>query len=362
MSWPLWDIVDCGSTLVKLRARSSLFVKAMFTPPHSPLVTETQWRLPRYSPVMSKIYEAEENPFDRLRRASVASEGASSNNATSPSSIWSNTSRPDTSPSSTTSIPYLKMTSVAPMRRPLLTAYTFPNSHYKSFSAFQRPQQLEEVVHESIQPLEYWPLNEQARTFRLHDGFIYTACTRNLPQYQLQRAFDRSNGTQKLNIRRIQPHETRSYSVPALHTAPDRRIQYNDAGTLYSMTSFDMRGQNPDALEGSCQVTSGSSLWGGQWTRIWHVTKCKAQHRDCGYRGTCEPEKHLLFLVKKGVWEDNEGKVVAREERGASGKSTDEKVLEMVDVEAQDRDRRDLAVACWVMRLWIAEELRWEAS
>jgi hypothetical protein len=56
--------------------------------------------------------------------------------------------------------------------------------------------------------------------------------------------------------------------------------------------------------------------------------------------------------VKKGVWEDAGGVVVAREERGG-------RELEKVDVARKDED---LMVACWVMRLWMAEELRWEGN
>jgi hypothetical protein len=142
------------------------------------------------------------------------------------------------------------------------------------------------------------------------------------------------------------------------------------------MDFFDMRGRKPGTLPGSIQMTSGKSLWGGQWTRFWHVTKCKAKHDVCDYRGVCEPEKHLLYCVKKGVWEDAEGVVVAREEterqeawaanrafvRKASGPDGNGRVLEMTDEAEKDGKKRDLVVACWVMTLWMAEELRWEGN
>jgi hypothetical protein len=88
-------------------------------------------------------------------------------------------------------------------------------------------------------------------------------------------------------------------------------------------------------------------------------TKCMAKHRDCGYRGTCEPAKHLLFAVKKGGWEAAEGGVVAREEEEGSSTSENGKVFEVVDGGLKDED---LVVACWVMRLCMAEELWWDGN
>jgi hypothetical protein len=66
-----------------------------------------------------------------------------------------------------------------------------------------------------------------------------------------------------------------------------------------------------------------------------------------------------LFVVKNEVWEDTIGteeKVDRREER----ETNDEKVLVMVDEIAKDTNRSDLVVACWLMKLCIAEEFRWE--
>ena len=123
-------------------------------------------------------------------------------------------------------------------------------------------------------------------------------------------------------------------------------------------------------------MTSGKSLWGGEWARFWHVTKCKAKHHICDYRGVCEPEKHVLYCVKKGVWEDAEGVVVAREETEGLGawyangllvetrRLSNEAghVLEMTEETERDGKKRNLVMACWVMKLWIAEELRWEGN
>jgi hypothetical protein len=142
------------------------------------------------------------------------------------------------------------------------------------------------------------------------------------------------------------------------------------------MDLFEMRGRKAGTLPGSIQMTSGKSLWGGEWTRFWHVTKCKAKHHICDYRGVCEPEKHVLYCVKKGVWEDAEGVVVAHEETEGLGawcangllvetrRPSNEAghVLEMTEETESDGKKRDLVMACWVMKLWIAEELRWEGN
>jgi hypothetical protein len=52
----------------------------------------------------------------------------------------------------------------------------------------------------------------------------------------------------------------------------------------------------------------------------------------------------LLYTIKKGIWEDADGTVVARE-----GK---DKVLELGERWASLRKRRDLLVGCWVLKDW----------
>ena len=94
------------------------------------------------------------------------------------------------------------------------------------------------------------------------------------------------------------------------------------------------------------------------------------------HRVSCELEKRLLFAVEKGVWEDAEGTVVAREEKGSvsswgadrllarrgSGPKGEGKVLEVTNAAAKDVEKRDLVVACWVMQMWMAEGVRWEGD
>jgi hypothetical protein len=136
-------------------------------PPHSP---ESERYLPRYSEVLSKIYEVEENPFDALRRGSATSEESSPTIATSASSLWS---RPSTSASSSSS-PQPQKT-ITTTRPPLFTSHTCP------ISLGTYPE-LEDAAYESILYLE------AARTYRLQGSFIYTSQTCSLPRYQLQRS------------------------------------------------------------------------------------------------------------------------------------------------------------------------------
>jgi hypothetical protein len=315
----------------------------------------------------SKMYAKETNPFDVLTGAITTGEETLSDEALSPSSMWSDSTRPSSSPSTTSKTQLLDAN--IPTRRPLAKANTFPIHRRESRSKVQTQRELKRMI------LDLLPMEDHAKTFRLEGSFMYATMTRNLPRYQLRRDFDRDGSTSKLHMRAVLPRETRSHSVSAAHMAGEQHIHYNDDETLYSMDAFEMRGKKADTLPGSIQMTSGESLWGGQWTRIWHVTRCKAQHHVCDYRGECEPEKHLLYCVKKGVWEDADGVVVAREDSVREGLGAwvtselfaqktsvterTEDLLEMTDEIENDRNKRDLVMACWVMKLWMAEQLRW---
>ena len=68
----------------------------------------------------------------------------------------------------------------------------------------------------------------------------------------------------------------------------------------------------------------------------------------------------MLYSIRKGVWEDADGTVVAREEKGESGKA--DRVLEIGECWARDRERRNLVVACWVLRIWCGEGVRWDGE
>ncbi|USP79471.1 hypothetical protein yc1106_06745 [Curvularia clavata] len=324
---------------------------------------------PYCSPSKNDVYANEQNPFDALRRASETSEEVVSDEAISPTSTWSSSARPNSSPS-----PFSPAVSVsqstAPIRRQIVKSKTFPIYERASrvTAATEGPRK---ILPELI------PLDEQAKTLRLQVPFIYATQSSNLPQYQTQPILDRTGRVSRLDIRRIHPHETRSCSVPARYVAQGRRIRYDEKSTLYSISEYEMKGQSESALKGSIQLTTGKTLWGGQWTRIWHVTRCQAQHQACDYRGSCEPEKHLLFCIKKGVWEDAEGEVVGREGNGrlgswvregfarwksGTGFENENRILEMMDSVRRNKSKSDLLVACWVMRLWMAGEFTWEEN
>jgi len=316
-----------------------------------------------------KTYTKETNPFDVLTGAITHGDEAVSDEAISPSSMWSASSRPSSSPSAAPEA--MLLSANIPARRPLAKAHAFPKYKEELRSKVQGQEEAKKTI------LDLVPIGK-AQTFRLEGSFIYATKTQNIPRYQLQRDFDRDGSVSKLRFRAVLPHETRSCSVPTTHTSRDQPIPYSSEGTLYSIDEFEMRGKKAGTLPGCIQMTSGESLWGGKWTRVWHVTKCKVRHHVCDYRGVCEPEKHLLYCVKKGLWEDAEGVVVAGEETGREGlgaanaslskmdigfeKKGKELALEMTDEVEKDGKKRDLVMSCWVMKLWMAEELRWEGN
>jgi hypothetical protein len=152
---------------------------------------------------------------------------------------------------------------------------------------------------------------------------------------------------------------------------------------MYSISPFEMRGKTEDTLADSVQISSGKSLWGGQWTRLWHVkhprrsdshlSRTSSDTQRSNRRSIDDADKRLLFAVKKGVWEDADGMIVAREEKGwgygdrllsrrGSGASANGKVLEMTDYAVKDTSKRDLLVACWLMRIWTGEGVRWDGD
>lgn len=352
----------------------------MNTTRYSPLADEGEQGGVYDKSTMYRSYADEEDPFDALTRGSVTSmsDYNSSDDAISPSSTFSGTSRPSLGRSSTSQV--APPTVTVPTRRPLLSANTFPRYNFDPWSTVRESRALESNYVSALQQ-EYTPLDEHARAFRLQGPFVYTTKTSNLPRYQIQQEFDRSGKPSRLNIRRLHPHETRSCSVPAVQAGRRPRIRYDDESTAYTMTPFEMNGKQSTTLAGSVQISSGKSLWGGQWTRIWHVTKPKQRESKKleadapsprrSRRSLEECDKRLLFAVKKGVWEDAEGTVIAREEKGwgsvdrlfprrGSGSSTNGKVLEMTDMAPTEAPKRDLVVACWVLKLWMGEGIRWE--
>jgi hypothetical protein len=219
------------------------------------------------------------------------------------------------------------------------------------------------ILFPSEPPPDYAPVDVLASSFRLDAPLIYATQTSNTPRYQLLQEFTRSGKPRKLSIRRLLPTETRCASLPSAPLPPVKTLQYDEDGTMYTITSYGMKGHRSSTLAGSIQLESGKRLLGGQRTKIWLHTK--NARRSClnpenearlikyGYHTDDEWDKRLLFSVKRGVWMDGDGRKVAIEEDNRA----QFEVLGRVD-----RKQRDLLVSCWIMRAWMMWEIRWEGD
>jgi len=223
-------------------------------------------------------------------------------------------------------------------------------------------------------PPDYAPVDEHARSFRLEAPFIYTTKTSNTPRYQLMQEFSKSGRPRKLHIRRMMASESRSHSLRSASLSPSFGpvIRYDEEATMYTMDcfeligtgykSFEMHGLRSSTLGGTIKAESGKSLLGGKWTKMWHMTKNakksymnvenEARMQKYGYHASEEWDKRLLYCVRKGVWEDGEGRVVARE--GAKGG------LETCDAIGNERWKMDAVVSCWVLHIWMRDGVRWK--
>ncbi|KAF2825236.1 hypothetical protein CC86DRAFT_370977, partial [Ophiobolus disseminans] len=275
----------------------------MYTPPYSPLASYADRCTPHYSPIIW-----DKNPFDTI---------------SFPESPLFRTSHDDD-----LIAPADLPTAKPPSRIPLVTSRTFPtyNDPWKTIRrahAFEPPQHTPALAlptHNTV--------TSQTRTFRLDAPFIYPSSISNIPHYQFSQ--DATLGI--LKIRCINLHEIRASSLPSIYEARKPKIEYDDQETIYSFTSTEMHGKD---LPGSIHFTSGSTLWGEDWVKLWHVHRASKM---------CDGDKTLLYTIKKGVWEDGGGGVVAREENGA---------LEVSEAWAR---RSNLVVGCWVLKGWCEGE------
>lgn len=210
-------------------------------------------------------------------------------------------------------------------------------------------------------PPDYAPLDALARSFRLEAPLVYATKTSSTPRYQLMQEFTRSGRPKMLSIRRLMASESRSQSLPS-SSLEVPRIRYDEDGTMYTITSYEMRGHRSSTLGGSIKLETGLALLGGKCAKIWHLTKNKrrdslnpeneARMLKHGYRASDEWDKRLLFSIKKGIWLDKDGKQVAIEQ--------DEKERSFEVLGNISGPRKDLMVSCWMMRIWMVEGLRWE--
>ncbi|OCL06279.1 hypothetical protein AOQ84DRAFT_390292 [Glonium stellatum] len=212
----------------------------------------------------------------------------------------------------------------------------------------------------SDEPPGYAPLDVLANNFTLSAPLIYATRTSNTPRYQLYQEFTKSGKPSKLHIRRLLPSESRAHSLPSGNLQVLPRISYDEDGTMYTISEYDMRGLRESTLRGIIKIEQGSGLR-GRYCKFWHLTKNaandmlrsenEAKMQKYGYHVRDEWNKDLLFCIKKGKWKDDIGDVVAIEQ------DMDFKIQTIVN-----GMRRDLLVACWVARIWFAQGLRWEES
>ncbi|ORX96650.1 hypothetical protein BCR34DRAFT_593787 [Clohesyomyces aquaticus] len=237
-------------------------------------------------------------------------------------------------------------------------------------------------------PPAYSSLDALAHSFRLSAPLVYATKTSQTPRYQVMQEFTRSGRPWRLNIRRLMPRESRanSLSTPISSSStstsastatappaptPHPRIRYDEDGTMYTMTSHEMRGLRSSTLGGIIRLETGSSLLSGKWIKVLHVTKNRrkdsmnaeneARMQRYGYHEDEEWDKRVVFCVRRGRWEDGEGRGVAveMETQAEEGKGSSREFEILGEVTGP---RRDLLVSCWVWKTWVLEGLRWEGD
>ncbi|KAF2713791.1 glycosyltransferase family 31 protein [Pleomassaria siparia CBS 279.74] len=140
-------------------------------------------------------------------------------------------------------------------------------------------------------PPDYSPVDVHASSFRFKAPLIYTTKRGNTPRCQLMQDF---------------------YA-----------LKYNEDGTMYKMTGYEIRGYRSSTVAGSIKPESGMGMLDGKWTKIWLV----------GYCADDDWNKRMLFSSKRGTWEDGDGR----------------RILSILGMTR--RPNRDLLVSCWVMKL-----------
>lgn len=206
------------------------------------------------------------------------------------------------------------------------------------------------------------PLDPKTCEFKLQGTFIYAD---NIPKYQLSERFTRSGKPMKLSIRRLMASES---------TIPPAQIKYDDEGTMYHMQVIqmfgelvkfggrEMRGHRASTL-GFVALETGTTILGTKFTKFWQLTRNRGRDslrpenetrlQRHGYQPDTEWDQKLLFVVKKGVWEDDMGKEFAKD------RGMDFQIREGA-ISVDERWKRDLLLSCWIWRMWILEGLRLE--
>jgi len=183
----------------------------------------------------------------------------------------------------------------------------------------------------------------------------------SVPRFHLSQTLTKSGRPLTLSIRHLLPTESRCLSSGSQTLCPC----YDDDITLYHISRHGMRGLRAGTLGGNIQLTSGAGVK-GRWWRFWHVVRSRKydaldpanepKMQKYGYRAEDEWEKRVLFLVRRGKWLNGDGEKVAVEiDEKKKGVSKGLRILDAVG----DKSRRDLVVACWVMRVWMGRGVSW---
>ncbi|KAF2200306.1 hypothetical protein GQ43DRAFT_79922 [Delitschia confertaspora ATCC 74209] len=214
-------------------------------------------------------------------------------------------------------------------------------------------------------PPAYTASDALAETFRLQGPLIYaTAPTGHTPRYHLQQDFTFWGRPNRLHIRRLGAFESRAL----LSRASNQITRFDESTAMFVTDGVEMKSPSREtAARGKIVLESGMGIT-GKWWKIYRVTKSpwrdslnpknQARLQKYGYHAADEWDKRLLFVVRKGgTWVDNEGKRVGAEL--TESKSPGE--VFTVEGEVEEK-RRDLLVACWLMKLWVVKGVRWEGD
>ncbi|CAO2647582.1 Nn.00g085040.m01.CDS01 [Neocucurbitaria sp. VM-36] len=195
-------------------------------------------------------------------------------------------------------------------------------------------------------PPAYAVVDEKATNFTIYGTFIHTPSG---PAYQLSSLLDAC--ISRLRIRRLRAEEVTLLQGGAPTVAFDNsRVLYEAHDPPFAVNEYFVQGKQSSCLPGVLQLRFG--------LRRWHVRHMPEQGgtaneiMTCGKRGKFgRVLKQRRNEMEPSEWKDSEGNVMATE------------VLKIVDGgkmptielrEDLDQTCRELILALWVARLWIA--------
>ncbi|CAA9966122.1 hypothetical protein PTMSG1_09481 [Pyrenophora teres f. maculata] len=195
-------------------------------------------------------------------------------------------------------------------------------------------------------PPAYAVVDEKATTFTIYGTMIHTP---NAPAYQLSSFFDSRVDT--LKLRRLRPEEVTflqsgTGTIPFDHSS----VLYEAQDPPFLTNDYYIEGQHRSTLPGVLHMSFG--------IRRWHVAHIPIPNRrpialmTCGKRGGLKQTiKQRKNEMEPSVWKDTDGNVIATEvmKMCHGGK--------MPTIELRpdlDQTCRELILALWVSRLWIA--------